>query len=78
MVSTPPTVLFITHHVEQLSPRTLHVVLMKDGQIAASGPPEDVITATALTEAFGCVVTVRREHGRFWVTIPPNDSHTPA
>lgn len=66
-----PTVLLITHHVEELSPRTSQVLLMRDGQVSACGRPEDVITPESLSETFGCKVYVRRNHGRWWLEVLP-------
>ena len=67
----PPTVLMITHHVEELSPRTSKVFLMRDGQFIAQGKPNDVITPEALTETFGCKVYVKQRNGRFWLEVLP-------
>ena len=67
----PPTVLLITHHVEELSPRTHCVLLMRDGVITASGPPDQVITPESLTETFGCKVFVKKLHGRYWLEVLP-------
>ncbi len=66
-----PAVLFITHHVEELSPRTEAVYLMKAGRIVASGPPGRIITPERLSETFGCRVYVRRVHGRYWLEVLP-------
>ena len=67
----PPAVLMITHHVEELSPRTARVVLMRSGRLLAEGPPAEIITPERLTEAFGCRVYVRRLHGRYWLEVLP-------
>ncbi len=67
----PPTVLMITHHVEELSPRTAQVLLMNDGRISAAGPPNKVITPESLTDTFGCKVFVKRLHGRYWLEVLP-------
>lgn len=67
----PPTVLFITHHVEELSPRTAQVLLMRDGRLIAAGPPKAVITPESLSELFGCKVYVKRIHGRYWLEVLP-------
>ena len=66
-----PTVLFITHHVEELPPTTSQVILLRDGQITADGKPDDVITPESLTEVYGCKVFVRKIHGRFWLEVLP-------
>lgn len=67
----PPTVLMITHHVEELSPRTAQVLMMKHGHIIISGLPKTVITPESLTETFGCKVCVRHQNGRFWIEVLP-------
>ncbi|MFA9478995.1 ABC transporter ATP-binding protein [Phycisphaerales bacterium AB-hyl4] len=66
-----PAVLMITHHVEELSPRTQQVLLMRDGRFLAGGRPKDIITPESLTETFGCKVYVRRIHGRYWLEVLP-------
>ncbi len=69
--SPPVTVLMITHHVEELSPRTSRVMLMRAGRITHAGRPADVITPESLTATFGCKVFVRRLHGRYWLEVLP-------
>jgi len=64
-------VLMITHHVEELSPRTKQVIMIRDGQIISSGPPDEVITPENLTKLYGCKVFVRKQHGRFWLEVLP-------
>lgn len=66
-----PAVLMITHHVEELSPQTHKVLLMRQGRITAEGPPESIITPERLSEAFGCKVFVERVHGRYWLQVLP-------
>ncbi len=66
-----PTVLMITHHVDEISPRTVQVVMMRQGRVALAGPAEQVITPESLTATFGCKVFVRRIHGRYWLEVLP-------
>jgi iron complex transport system ATP-binding protein len=66
-----PAILMITHHVEELSPQTHRVMLMKDGRFVAAGRPEQIITPEKLSEAFGCKVFVERIHGRYWLQVLP-------
>ena len=68
---SPPALIMITHHVEELSPRTSTVYLMKQGQIVDSGPPKQIITPESLTDTFGCKVFVKRIHGRYWLEVLP-------
>lgn len=66
------TVLMITHHVEELSPRCRQVMLMKAGRFTRIGRPEDVITPETLSETFGCKVFVRKSNGRWWLEVAEN------
>lgn len=68
---TPPAILLITHHVEELSPRTTQVLLMRDGRIIHQGTPDQIITPETLSQTFGCKVFVRRIHGRYWLEVLP-------
>lgn len=67
----PPAVLMITHHVEEMSPRTSTVMLMRGGKFLAKGPPKEVITPESLTATFGCKVFVKKLHGRYWLEVLP-------
>ncbi|MEM9913829.1 MAG: ATP-binding cassette domain-containing protein [Planctomycetota bacterium] len=66
-----PAVLMITHHVEELSPQTAKVALMRRGRIEKVGLPDEVVTPESLSETFGCRVYVRKNHGRFWLEVLP-------
>ncbi len=66
-----PTVLLITHHVEEISPRTVKVVMMNRGRVTLAGTPKEVITPESLTATFGCKVFVKRIHGRYWLEVLP-------
>ncbi len=61
----------ITHHVEELSPRTSRVMLMRAGRFEHVGPPQEIITPETLSATFGCKVYVRRVHGRYWLEVLP-------
>jgi len=70
-MAEPPTVVMITHHVEELLPDTARLVLMQHGKVLAAGDPEQVVTPELLSRAFGCKVYVRRVHGRYWPEVLP-------
>ena len=38
-----PTILYVTHHVEEISVAMDHVLLLKEGEIIAQGPKEDIL-----------------------------------
>jgi iron complex transport system ATP-binding protein len=54
------TLILITHHVEEIVPETRRVVLLREGQVAYDGLPEDALTAAHLSRTFGADLTVER------------------
>ena len=38
-----PTILYVTHHVEEITAAMDHVLLLKEGEIIAQGPKEDIL-----------------------------------
>jgi iron complex transport system ATP-binding protein len=69
--ANPPTVVFITHHVEELPPATSHVLLLDQGHSAAQGPPADVLRADTLSRVYRCPVDVRHQAGRYYIEVHP-------
>jgi len=68
----PPTVVFITHHVEELPPATSHVLLLDNGTVATSGSPDEVLRAATLSKVYRCPLTVERKDGRHYVHVHPD------
>jgi len=66
-----PTILMITHHVEELPPATTKVLLLDNGKVSASGGPAEVLTGAILSKVYGCPVEVKRAAGRYYVQVHP-------
>jgi iron complex transport system ATP-binding protein len=66
-----PTVVMITHHVEELPPATSQILLLHEGAIAGVGSPEEVLTTELLRRVYRCPLTVKREGARFYVQVDP-------
>ncbi len=63
--SSPATIL-VTHHIEEIPVGTTHALLLKDGQVAVSGPVLDVITSEHISAIFGEKIVVTYDAGRFF------------
>ena len=62
-----PTVLFTTHHVEEVLPGFEHSVVMLDGKIHSQGVSEEVITQDNLEFAYRTTIAeIREVGGRRW------------
>jgi len=60
--SSPPMVL-VTHHAEEIPPGFTHVLLLREGRVAAAGPLDSTLDDASLSEAFGLGLRLVR-HGR--------------
>lgn len=63
---TAPTVILITHEIEEIAPGFTHVGLLREGQLVKSGPINEVLTADNLSQAFGIPLVVQRSDDRWW------------
>jgi len=64
-----PTLLYVTHHAEEVLPVFSHILLLQEGQVVASGRKDDVLTSASLSQAFGIGVTVSWQNHRPWVSV---------
>ncbi len=67
-----PTVLMITHHVEELPPDVATILLLDEGRVGAKGPPQEVLRADILSRVYRCPVEVSSHHGRYSLHVHPS------
>ena len=61
-----PVTITVTHHIEEIPIGTTHALLLKDGQVAVSGPVNQVITTEHVSAVFGLKMEVTNSNGRFY------------
>jgi iron complex transport system ATP-binding protein len=61
------TTVTATHHLEELSPRTTHALLLRDARVVAAGPLRAVLHDEPLSACFGLPLRVDEAGGRFFV-----------
>ncbi len=62
-----PTLLLVTHHVEEILPGVNSTLIMQRGEIAVQGKTDTVVTPEAIASAYGSPVPELIERkGRFW------------
>ncbi len=64
------TLVMVTHHIEEITARFSHVLILAGGRVLAAGPKPEVLTQQTLTNAFGLTVELDVRHGRYWPRIP--------
>ncbi|HEY2952974.1 MAG TPA: ABC transporter ATP-binding protein [Verrucomicrobiae bacterium] len=66
-----PTLVLVTHHVEELMPVFTHVLLLKAGRVLAAGARRAVLTSKKLSFAFNALIRFRGANGRYSLTVAP-------
>lgn len=64
-----PTLVLVTHHVEEIMPIFSHVLILKGGQVLAAGRRAATLKGEFMSQAFGERMNLTREKGRYVLTI---------
>lgn len=64
-----PTLVLVTHHVEEIGPWVNRVLVLKEGRALAKGAPQEVLTEPVLSEAFSAQCQIRRDRAGYSLTI---------
>ena len=64
-----PTLLYVTHRIEEISPVFTHTLLLRQGTVHSKGRTREVLTEKNLSDFFRVSVGVRRRRGRVWIEI---------
>lgn len=67
-----PSLVLVTHHVEEITRVFTHALLMKAGGRVAEGPVEKVLNSKMLTEAFDTPIQLKTRGGRYWLRVKRN------
>lgn len=69
-----PTLVLVTHHVEEIVDGISHVLILKAGRVLGSGKRPEVLTNSALSAAFGERVRLTRRNGRATLLVEARTS----
>jgi iron complex transport system ATP-binding protein len=59
-----PSILMVTHHIEEIASGFTNALLLKEGKVIYSGGIDDVITESNLSELFGAGIRLVQNDGR--------------
>ena len=62
-----PTLLYVSHHIEEVLPLFTHTILLRKGVVFKAGASHEVLTKTILSAFFEREVDVATRDGRMWV-----------
>jgi iron complex transport system ATP-binding protein len=64
-----PTLVLVTHHVEEIMPVFSHLLILKNGQVLKAGTKAATLNKESLSRAFCEQMTVRKEGDRYTLSI---------
>jgi iron complex transport system ATP-binding protein len=64
-----PTLVLVTHHVEEIIPLFTHVLLLRDGKTLAAGHKKQVLTSAHLSAAFAAPVALHQSRSRYRLDV---------
>jgi iron complex transport system ATP-binding protein len=73
-VQNTPTLVLVTHHVEEIIPPFSHVLLLRKGAVIAAGPKSKILTSRLLSRAFDTSVQLRHRRGRYSMAVSASTS----
>jgi iron complex transport system ATP-binding protein len=67
-----PTLVLVTHHVEEIVPVFSHVLFLKGGGVLAGGRKSEVLNSRTLSAAFAAQIKLQRSHHRYTSSLAPD------
>jgi iron complex transport system ATP-binding protein len=64
-----PTLVLVTHHVEEIMPVFSRVLILKGGRVLESGGETDVLNSKNLSTAFGARMRLQKTGSRYALTV---------
>jgi len=64
-----PTLVLVTHHVEEIMPVFTHVLVLKDGAVLAAGKKSDTLNSRHLSHAFNASMKLSAAGGRYALKV---------
>ena len=64
-----PTLIFVTHHVEEIVPVFSHVLILKGGKVLGSGKKTATLSTRILSQTFGANVKLQYKAGRYAMNV---------
>ena len=63
---TAPSLVYVTHHLEEIMPIFQKTMILRDGQAIACGQTADLLKAQTMRHLYGLSVNIVRRNGRYW------------
>jgi iron complex transport system ATP-binding protein len=70
---TGPTLILVTHHLEEIVPEIGRVILLRRGRVAFDGAKAAILTSARLSHVYEAPLVVHASHGYFAAALAPPD-----
>jgi iron complex transport system ATP-binding protein len=70
-----PSLVLVTHHVEEIMPVFTHTLLLKEGRKLEEGPVRAMMRSDLLSKTFSSQITLRKSAGRYRLSVRNTGSH---
>ena len=61
-----PSLVYVTHHVEEILPVFKKALLLKNGKVLKSGYTDDILTPQNIKQLYGVSMQLTKRKGRYW------------
>ena len=72
LIEQSVNIVYVTHNLESILPKTNRVILIKEGNIFKDGSPNELLTSKILSYLFNISINVIEQDG-FWRMVPTNN-----
>ncbi|MFO7975101.1 MAG: ATP-binding cassette domain-containing protein [Candidatus Hydrogenedentota bacterium] len=66
---TSPTIIYVTHHIEEIGDWIENILVLKNGSILAQGAPNTILSTPVLSKAFGAPCKVKKTRGTYTLLV---------
>ena len=66
-----PTLVLVTHHVEEIMPVFSHALVLRAGRVLARGRKDAALSSATLSQAFGARMKLMKAGGRYLLRVAP-------
>lgn len=64
-----PSLVMVTHHVEEILPCVSHIFMLRNGRVLIQGEKKSVLNSAALSTLYGAPVKLSQKAGRYALTV---------
>ncbi len=72
LINHSVSLLYVTHDLESIFPKTNRVILIKEGKIIKEGKPNEIINSKILSELFKISINIEKQN-EFWRVLPESN-----